>query len=128
MLLFAQLAAISHSRRQLPGRDRFLLLTGMAATRAGWPEVAARCHALVVASAPRHLLGRYATFADALRADDFAPFVRQTEKLCSVERAEHLLAQAGESLSRRSPGESVGDWVLRLLPAANLDTDESSLV
>ena len=91
MLLFARLAAVSESRRQFPGRDRFLILAGAAATRAGCPDVAERCRRAVAVRSPKHLLGRYESFADALRDEEFHPFLRQTEKFCTLERAEHLL-------------------------------------
>jgi hypothetical protein len=93
--MFARLAAVSDERGQTAGRNRFLILAGIAATRAGWPAVAARCHQLVVTSAPRHLLGRYASFAEALRDPDFEQFSRQLRRFCSPELAEHLLNELG---------------------------------
>jgi len=93
MLMYARLASIASRKRQLIGRDRFLILTGVAATHAGWPEVSDRCRELIAAHAPRHLITHYPSFADALRDDDFAPFARQTERFCPPERAEHLLSE-----------------------------------
>ena len=40
MLAFARLARISHDKHQATGRDRFLLLAGERACKAGWPDVA----------------------------------------------------------------------------------------
>ncbi len=100
MLMFARLAAVSAERSQQPGRDRFLILAGLAATRAGWPEVAARCHHVVTSQSPHHLLARYPSFADALRDADFESFARQLSRFCTPERAEHLLTQRITELSK----------------------------
>lgn len=91
MLSYLRLAVLSHEKRQLPGRDRFLLLAGTQACRSGLPEVADRCRDLVLRNNPRHLVRQYATFADALRNPDFQPFVKQLERFCPLEKAEHLL-------------------------------------
>lgn len=115
MLLFARLAAVSESRRQFPGRDRFLILAGAAATRAGCPEVAERCRRAVSARSTRHLLGRYASFADALRDEEFRPFLRQTEKFCSVERAEHLLNELDLLKETETYGDSASASALAIL-------------
>lgn len=115
MLMYAQLAAIAARRSQLMGRDRFLVLTGMAATRAAWPDVADRCRRLIAENAPRHLITHYASFAEALRDDDFAPFARQTERFCPVERAEHLLSQMQVSVPAPAADQSAGPLALSIL-------------
>jgi len=115
MLLFAQLAAIADQKSQPIGRDRFLVLSGLAATRAGWPDVARRCHELITASSDKHLVGQHASFADALRDDDFQPFVRQVEKFCSIERAEHLLSEMGVSPLSPTEDQSAGQVALAQL-------------
>src|SRR5690606_35399157 len=116
-LLFCRLAVVSAERGQPAGRDRFLILAGISATRAGWPAVAARCHQLVTARAPRHLLNRYPSFADALRDPEFEPFSRQVRRSCSPERAEHLLAELGRFPSPSASGEVTAEHVLELLSA-----------
>src|SRR5262245_14380242 len=93
MLAFVKLAGLSQSRRQLGPRDRFLVLAGVSAARGGWEAVAARCRELVLAHNPAHLLGRHASLADALRDADFQPFLKQLERFCSYEKAEHHLSQ-----------------------------------
>lgn len=95
MLAYATLARISAEKQQLDGRDRFLILAGAAACRAGWLEVAARCRELVLAHNPHHLLAGHSSFPDAVRSDEFAPFLRQLERNCGYERAEHLLREVG---------------------------------
>lgn len=114
-LMFARLAAVAAERGQSAGRDRFLILAGIAATRAGWPAVAARCHHLVTTSAPRHLLGRYASFAEALRDPDFEQFCRQLRRFCSPERAEHLLNELGLAPEPDAAEPDSEDDVLRIL-------------
>lgn len=93
MLAYAKLAEISHAKQQDQGRDKLLVLAGAAACRAGWPDVAARCRELIVASNPSHLLARFATFAEALRDDDFTTYLKARQRFCSYERAEHLLQE-----------------------------------
>lgn len=109
MRMYAELALIAAQRRQMFGRDRFLLLAGVAATRAGWADVASRCRELIVSHAPQHLIGRYASFADALRDEDFAPFLRRMARFCPPERAEHLLRGLGITVPDAGSGESAGE-------------------
>jgi hypothetical protein len=117
MLAFVKLAGVSQSRGQLGPRDKFLMLAGVAATRAGWSTVAARCRELVLAHNPSHLARRYATFADALRDTDFQPYLKQLERFCSYERAEHHLSQLEitPELPPISARITSGDYALLLL-------------
>jgi len=116
MLAYARLAQISHQKRQLPGRDKFLVLTGAAACRAGWPEVALRCRELVLHHNRMHMVSRFDTFADALRSPDFEPLLKRLERMCGYEKAEHLLAEL-----EIDPGvppdqdDTVGQFALSLL-------------
>lgn len=93
MLGYAKLAELSRDRGQPSAAHRFLVLAGVAACRAGYLDVAERCHAAVVAGNPRHLLARYATLPDALRDNDFTPFERTLERECPWERSEHVLSE-----------------------------------
>ena len=117
MLAFAKLAGVSQTRKQLGPRDKFLLLTGNAACQAGWPAVADRCRELVLANNRAHLIGRFDTYADALRDSDFGTFLKQLSRFCSYEKAEHLLSQleisptAPTASSKMNPG----DYALLLL-------------
>jgi hypothetical protein len=99
MLVYLELAAISHERRQSVGRNKLLVLAGAEALRAGWPDVAERCRSLVVADNPAHLLGRFGTFAEAMRSSEFAPLLLQHERFCSFERAEMLLSGQGRAVA-----------------------------
>jgi hypothetical protein len=56
-----------------------------AACRAGWLEVADRCRQLVLEHNAAHRLGRHPTVAESLRHPDFAPFLKQLERLCGYE-------------------------------------------
>jgi len=123
MLLFAQLASVAARKQQPIGRDRFLVLTGVAATRAGWPNVAACCHDLITAHSPQHVVGHYSSFADALRDDEFLPFLRQVERFCSTERAEHLLHKMELSPPMASETRTVGDICRALLEPMCSDGD-----
>lgn len=91
MLAYLQLAAVSTEKQQSLGRDRFLILAGAAACRAGFVDVADRCRELVLSVNSRHIIGQYESFADAMRNEDFQPLVKQLSRLCPPEQAEFLL-------------------------------------
>ncbi|MBI3860608.1 MAG: hypothetical protein HY290_01790 [Planctomycetia bacterium] len=93
MLAFVKLAGVSQSRQQLGPRDKFLVLAAVAACRAGYPAVAARCRELVLTHNPAHLVKRYETMESALRNDEFQVFLKQLSRFCSYEKAEHHLSQ-----------------------------------
>lgn len=109
MLTYATLAAASGQRQQSLGRNRLLVLTAASACRAGWLDVAERCRQLVLNDNPRHLIGKSPTVADALRDADFQAYLKQQERLCGYERAEHLLEQLdprpGASVKEQTPGQ-----------------------
>lgn len=91
LLNYLRLAAVSAAKSQPLGRDRFLILAGAAACRAGLLNVAARCRELVLQDNPRHLVGHYETFPDAVRDEEFTPLLKSLERLCPPEQAEYLL-------------------------------------
>ncbi len=117
MLVYVQLAELSQQKRQLPGCDKFLLLAGVSACCAGWPEVARRCRELVLAHNHLHLIGKFETFADALRDPEFKPFVKRLERFCPYEKAEYLLKQLDTEagLRRSASVPNAGQYALELL-------------
>lgn len=117
MLAYAKLAGLAQSRSQLPPRDRFLLLAGVSALKAGFPHVAERCRELVLTHNSHHLISRYPTLAAAAADADFQQFFSRLERGCPFERAEHLLAGLGLApepphLTRDLPA---GEYALLLL-------------
>ena len=128
MLFYVRLAVFSQRRRQLLGRDKMLVLAGAAACRAGWLDVAERCRQLVLAHNPAHLIRNFGSMADALRSDEFAPFLKQLERLCGYERAEFLVNDLGLPAGkpggqRQSQGERTdktpGQIALELLSSSD---------
>uniref|UniRef100_A0A7C2PIT7 Uncharacterized protein n=1 Tax=Schlesneria paludicola TaxID=360056 RepID=A0A7C2PIT7_9PLAN len=117
MCAYAQLAVLSHEKRQSPARDRFLLLTGVEACRAGWPEVAAACHGTLVQNRSPMQVTKFPSFEEALRDEEFSRIAAHWERWCPFERAEHLLQRLGNSPRSEAAGESAGAWVLQLLQA-----------
>ena len=117
MLVYLKLAEIARLKKQTMGRDRFLVLGGAAALRAGWPDVAEKCRAALLAAAARHPLSQYDTFADALRDPDFKPYLARTDRFCPFEQAESLLDGLGltpEDLQPRGEetnGELAARWI-----------------
>lgn len=95
---YLQLATISHRRSQWLPRNKFLILAGAAACEAGWLDVARQCRELVGIHSPNHLLARYESFPEALRAAEFQIYLKQLRKFCSIERAEFLLSHQGEAV------------------------------
>ena len=121
MQVYVQLAAISDQKQQPQVRDRFLLLAGVEACRAGWPDVAACCRQRLLTANPSHQVKRHPTMADALRNEDFQQLVAHWERYCPFEKAEALLRQM--NLPPAEPTEdSVGDQMLKILIEPNPGT------
>ena len=117
MLAYAMLSDLSWQKGQYLSRDKFLILTAAAACRAGWPDVANRCYVLVLANNPLHLLGNYDLFTDAMRSPDFEPFLKQLERFCGSEKAEHLLneLEIEPVVPKQEHEMTPGDFVLKIL-------------
>jgi len=127
MLIYAHLARVSAERNQQLAEDRFLLQAGAAACSAGWPAPAELCRSRVARHNPAHLIARFETFAAALRDPDFACLLRQLDRQCRFEQAEHLVAQLGIDIAaeREAADADLGTFVLRLL--ASPDETEPAL-
>lgn len=95
MLGYAELAALAGERGQPDERVRFLVLAGVAACRAGLPDIAETCRVEIERANARHLVVQYETLADALRDPDFEPFLRSLERRYPWEQSEHVLAELG---------------------------------
>lgn len=114
MSVYVQLAVISDQKKQRQVRDRFLLLAGVEACRAGWLEVAARCHQKLIESNHAHLANRHSTLADALRDPDFQKLVVHWERYCPFEKAEAMLRHL--NLPALPPTDApVGEAMIQLL-------------
>jgi hypothetical protein len=119
MLAYVRLADVSQQKHQLLGRDKLLVLAAAAACRAGWPEVAERCRQLVLDHNPAHLFKSFPTVADALRSEDFGPFLKQLERHCAYERAEFLVNDLGlPSGHDETDDKTAGQVALALLSAS----------
>ena len=114
LLAYCRLARLSHEKKQTVGRDRFLVLAGREACLAGWVDVAARCRELVLASNPRHLLSRDATFPEAIREPDNGKYFAKLQAFCPFEQAEHLL-RSGNEWPDLNDGQSAGDYAIEQL-------------
>jgi hypothetical protein len=101
--VYFQLAEISQHKKQFHPRDKFLVLTGVEACKAGYLEIANHCHRIIIDHNKNHLLKTFQNFADAMRDDDFLKFSQSLERtFCNREQAEHLLFQAAEHSSDQS--------------------------
>lgn len=89
------LAAQSHRKKQAPGRDRFLMLTLIAACRAGFPEIADQCRKQIVLHSPHHLLNQFNDAIEAMQSEEFQIFSKQVQRFCTAERAEQLAQGLG---------------------------------
>ncbi len=115
MTAYAQLAVLSHGKQQPLARDRFLLLCGLEACRAGWLDVAERCFQLHNAHHSTHQLTHFSSFPEALRDPEFVRVITRWERWCSYERAEHLLQALGKSARGDQPEIDRSAWVQQLL-------------
>ena len=114
MQVYVQLAVISDQMHQSQVSDRFLLLAGVEACRAGWPDVAARCRERLLAKNPAHQVKGHLTFADALRDEDFQRLVARWERYCPFEKAEAMLSQLDRPPVEQT-NASVGNQMLKWL-------------
>jgi hypothetical protein len=125
MLAYVRLADLSRERQQALGADKFLVLAGAAACRAGWLDVAERCRVLVIGDNPSHLLSRYPSFADAMRDANFQPYLKQQERFVGYERAEHLLREIDPESPQFDGLNDAGSQCLALLSADRWDAKPS---
>lgn len=114
MQVYVQLAVISDQKQQRQVRDRFLLLAGVEACRAGWPEVAESCQQKLIASNPAHQLHLHRSLADALRDEDFQQLVAHWERYCPFEKAEAMLRQVQTEVPVTTD-LTIGEKMLKLL-------------
>ncbi|MEX1231936.1 MAG: hypothetical protein WEB58_16945 [Planctomycetaceae bacterium] len=97
MLVFLRLALISQQKGQLLPRDKFLILSAVAALKAGYPDVADACRRHVTQNQPSHLLARFRNLSEAMVDAEFQPYLRTLRKFCSFEQAEHLLQNTADA-------------------------------
>lgn len=119
MLSYVRLADESQRRQQAMGADKFLVLAGAAACRAGWLSVAERCRQLVLVDNPSHLIGGYRTFPEAMWNPDFQTYLKQLERFVGYERAEHLLRELNVECGPPETATDAGHWCLTQLSAAH---------
>lgn len=115
MQVYVNLAVISEQMHQSQVGDRFLLLAGVEACRAGWPDVAARCHERLISRHPSHQATHHPTIADALRDNDFQQLVARWERYCPFEKAEAMLRQLDRPQVESTTTTTLGDQMLKLL-------------
>lgn len=112
MLAFARLALLSHHRQQLSGTEKFVVLTGFAACRSGWLDIATQCWPLLVSLNPQHFVVRAGSFPNALRDPSLSNFISVIDRFCSFEQAEHLLDGHG-GIPQLDDGVAAGDLAAR---------------
>ncbi len=95
MLNYLFLAVESHRKKQMPGRDRFLILAMITSYESGFPELADRFREIVVRNSPHHLLSRYTNSDQAMQSEDFQVLGKQVRRFCTTERAEQLAVGLG---------------------------------
>jgi len=96
--VFLHLAQASQRRRRPLVRDRILVLAGAVAANLNLPRLAAYCRREILKNNPHHLVGHWASFAEALIDDEFIGFLNNLRRRYPVERAERLLATLGIEL------------------------------
>lgn len=119
---YLHLARAAERRRQMLVRDRVLLMAAVIAAQIRLPPIAAACRERILAHNPRHLVGRWPSVAEALKAEEFQTLIRQLATRYAPERVEQLLAQLGIQRGReRATYAGDGEYAAALLGA---DWDE----
>jgi hypothetical protein len=79
---------------------------------------------MVLSTSPHHLVGRFATFAEAVLSDDFQALARQLQRQCPQEMAEHLATrqQVDVDIAIHEPPRLVARELLAQLATAS-DSD-----
>jgi hypothetical protein len=98
--MYLHLARASRMRRQPLVRAKLLILAGVQAQEMGLDPIADLCRHRVLAHNPRHLVRRWPTLAEALRAEAFQSHVKQLRRRYSSEKVEHMLASLGIEMGR----------------------------
>ena len=80
---------------QLQDRDRALVMTGVCAAMLEMEVIASFCRQLILKNNPGHMVKRYESFSEALRAEDFVTFLKQVRRKLPTEKAENLLVEFG---------------------------------
>jgi hypothetical protein len=103
---YLHLAQAAKRRSQRLVRDRVLLLAGVIAAQIDLLPIAAACREQILASNPRHLVGRWRTIGAALNHEDFQSLVAQLSTRYSPERVEALVQRLG--FGKKIDAEKIG--------------------
>jgi hypothetical protein len=93
LILFLRLAQAYRNRLRMSDRDRALVLAGTLATMMQMPAIANFCRQLVLQNNHGHMLRKWASFAEALKHEDFGTYLAQVRRKLPTERAETLLSE-----------------------------------
>lgn len=99
LAMYLHLARASGQRLRPLVRDKMLVLAGAIAAERGLDEVAACCRQRVLGNNAGHLIGRYATFGEALEDDSFQFYLRKLKRDFPLEKVEHILQTLGIQLA-----------------------------
>ena len=124
--VFLHLAQASLRRRRPLVRDRMLLLAGATAANLQLNKLAHYCRQEILRHNPRHLVGRWPTFAEALIDQEFLTFIVSLRRRYPVERAERLLDTLGiEIANERDTYYSDAEYAAAILSInADLVTED----
>lgn len=93
--VYLHLARATQRRLRPHVRDRLLVIAAVQATQIDLPRVAAYCRQMVLSHNPQHMIGNYATVAEALDDSDFLHLLKQLQRRFPQEEAERMLATLG---------------------------------
>jgi hypothetical protein len=122
LALYLHLARASELRRRPHVRDRLLVLAGAIAARMSLLRIAAYCRHKILEHNPRHTVGRWSQFAEALEAPDFQSLLRILQRRYPLEKAESLLADLGIERGRERDAYYTEEEYAAALLGVGLDT------
>lgn len=100
LAMYLHLARASELRRRWMVRDKLLLVCAQRAQVLGLSELAEHCRVRILAHNSGHLVGHFASVADAVEDEQFTALVQQAERTYSAEKAEYMLQSLGIELGR----------------------------
>jgi hypothetical protein len=93
--IYLHLARAFWRKKQMPDRDRLLVLGGVTAAKLDLLPISLYCRSLILQNNPGHMVRRWQSLSIALHDEDFLHFLKQLKRRFPSEKAESILSGFG---------------------------------